>query len=307
MCDTGINAVRVTEEPAMRAAGRRGEDALAAGGAPRAAAGQVLPAAVPGQQVAPALEAAVRDLYIAVRALPGSLPGEPGQSVPGTVPGKIRQAAESIRAAWQCLAGERPVGAAAATTPGPAGALREAVHRAVTAWSRPAATGQDRDEVIEGAMGAVHAVAAAAGYLAWGSSGLRASRLRNAQGSLEAAGEHLREALACSRAASRARPGQPHAAGPRGDRARGGEHGERVSGLHRAVPEQAARRRRQHPGSRDALQVRPRGKRLTYRIRELLAHGAWPRKWSAYGTDPREFPGHQEVSRQCAQMATARR
>ena len=77
-----------------------------AGDVPRAAAGQLPPAAGPGQQAAPALAAAVRDLYIAVRALPGTLPGGPGHGVPGAVPEKIRQAAESIGAAWQCLAGE---------------------------------------------------------------------------------------------------------------------------------------------------------------------------------------------------------
>ncbi|MGH3284008.1 MAG: hypothetical protein ACRDPD_04880 [Streptosporangiaceae bacterium] len=137
-----------------------------------------------GQQAAPAPAAAVGDLYIAVRALPGTLPGGPGQGAPGTVPEKVRRAAGSIGAAWQCLGGSQPAGAAA--TPSCAGGvLREAVHRAVTAWSRPAATGQDRDEVIEGAMDAVHGLAAAAGYLAWGSSGLRAGRLRNAQGYLE--------------------------------------------------------------------------------------------------------------------------
>ena len=212
MCNTGISALRVTEEAALRGASLPGEDALPARGAPRPAAGQLPSAAGPGQPVEPALAAAVRDLYIAVRALPGSLPAGPGHGVPGAVPGKIRQAAESIGAAWQWLAGERPASAAAAIMPGPDGALREAVHRAVTGWSRPAATAQDRDEVIEGAMGAVHALAAAAGYLAWGASGLRASRLRNAQVSLEAAAEHLREALACSQAASRARHGQRHAA-----------------------------------------------------------------------------------------------
>ena len=144
-------------------------------------------------------------------------------------------------------------------------------------------------------MGAVHAMAAAAGYLAWGSSGLRACRLRNAQGSLEAAGEHLREALACSRAASRARRGQPHAAAPRESPRRARRAGIRASG---------GRHRNRQPGARastraaaTARQARSRGKRLTYRIRELLAHRAWPRKRSAYGTDPREFPGHQEVSR----------
>jgi hypothetical protein len=275
MCNTGISALRVTKEAALRGASRPGEDALHARGAPRPAAGQLPSAADPGQQVAPALAAAVRDLYIAVRALPGSLPAGPGHGVPGAVPGKIRQAAESIGAAWQWLAGERPASAAAAIMPGPDGALREAVHRAVTGWSRPAATAQDRDEVIEGAMGAVHAIAAAAGYLAWGASGLRASRLRNAQVSLEAAAEHLREALACSQAASRARHGQRHAAATGSPRGGGGE---RVPRPRRATPEQAARRPRQHPGNRDRRQARSRGKRLTYRIRELLAHRAWSRK-----------------------------
>ena len=257
-----------------------------------------------GQQAAPALAAAVRDLYIAVRALPGTLPGGPGQGAPGAVPGKIRQAADSIGAAWQCMGGEPVPRARSAMTSGPGGVLREAVHRAVTAWSRPAATGQDRDEVIEGAMGAVHGLAAAAGYLAWGSSGLRACRLRNAQGYLEAAGEQLREALACSRAASRVHGDQPHAAGPRDVRDGRGERRIRApaggAGTGRQAPAPA-------PGPpRHARQARSRGKRLAYRIRELLAHRAWPRKWSAYGTDPREFPGHQEVSRQCALMPAAR-
>jgi hypothetical protein len=291
--------LRVTEEPALRGASLRGEDALPARGAPRPAAGQLLPAAGPGRQEAPALAAAVRDLYIAVRALPGSLPADPGHGVPGAVPEKIRQAAESIGTAWQWLAGERPASALAASTAGPDGALREAVHRAVTGWSRPAATAQDRDEVIEGAMGAVHALAAAAGYLAWGASGLRGSRLRNAQVALEAAAGRLREALACSQAASRACHGQHHAAAP--------GVGERVRRPRRAAPEQAARHPRQHPGRRGWRQARSRGKRLTYRIRELLAHRAWPRQRSAYETDPRKFPGHQEVSRQCALMPAARR
>ena len=185
-----------------------------------------------GQQAAPALAAAVRDLYIAVRALPGTLPGGPGQGAPGAVPEKIRQAAESIGAAWQCMGGSQPAGAEAMTS-GAGGALREAVHRAVTAWSRPAVTGLDRDEVIEGAMGAVHGLAAAAGYLAWRSSGLRACRLRNAQGYLEVAGEQLREALTCSRAASRVRSDQPDAAGSR--EVRDGR-GERASGLRRTMP-----------------------------------------------------------------------
>ena len=194
MSDTGINAVHVTGKPAPREPGQRGAGTFPAGDAPRAAAGQLPPAAVAGQQAAPALAAAVRDLYIAVRALPGTLPGGPGQGAPGAVPEKIRQAADSIGAAWQCMGGSQPAGAEAMTS-GAGGVLREAVHRAVTAWSRPAVTGLDRDEVIEGAMGAVHGLAAAAGYLAWGSSGLRACRLRNAQGYLEVAGEQLREAL----------------------------------------------------------------------------------------------------------------
>ena len=33
-----------------------------------------------------AMHRAVRDLYIAVRALPGTLPGGPGQGAPGAVP-----------------------------------------------------------------------------------------------------------------------------------------------------------------------------------------------------------------------------
>ena len=168
MSDTGINAVHVTGKPAPREPGQRGADTFPAGDAPRAAAGQLPPAAVAGQQAAPALAAAVRDLYIAVRALPGTLPGGPGQGAPGAVPEKIRQAAESIGAAWQCMGGSQPAGAEAMTS-GAGGVLREAVHRAVTAWSRPAVTGPDRDEVIEGAMDAVHGLAAAAGYLAWAS------------------------------------------------------------------------------------------------------------------------------------------
>jgi hypothetical protein len=303
MSDTGINAVHVTGTPAPREPGQRGADTFPAGDAPRAAAGQPPPAAVAGQQAAPALAAAVRDLYIAVRALPGTLPGGPGQGAPGAVPEKIRQAADSIGAAWQCMGGSQPAGAEAMTS-GASGELREAVHRAVTAWSRPAVTGLDRDEVIEGAMGAAHGLAAAAGYLAWRSSGLRACRLRNAQGYLEVAGEQLREALTCSRAASRVRSDQPDAAGSR--EVRDGR-GERASGLRRKVPGRAARRPRQHPARRHARQARSRGKRLAYRIRELLAHYAWPRKRSAYGTDPREFPGHQEVSRQCALMPAAGR
>jgi len=219
------------------------------------------------------------------------------------VPEKIRQAADSIGTAWQCLGGSQPAGAET-MTPGAGGVLREADHRAVTAWSRPAVTGPDRDEVIKGAMDAVHVLAAAAGYLAWESSGLRACRLRNAQGYLEIAGEQLREALTCSRAASRVRSDQPDAAGP-GDVRDGA--GERASWLRPAMPGRAARRPHQHPGRRQARQARSRGKRLAYKIRELLAHHAWPRQRSAYGTDPREFPGHQEVSRQCALMRAAGR
>jgi hypothetical protein len=299
MSDTGINAVHVTGTPAPREPGQRGADTFPAGDAPRAAAGQLPPAAVAGQQAAPALAAAVRDLYIAVRALPGTLPGGPGQGAPGAVPEKIRQAADSIGAAWQCMGGSQPAGAEAMTS-GASGELREAVHRAVTAWSRPAVTGLDRDEVIEGAMGAAHGLAAAAGYLAWAASGLRAGRLRNAQGYLEVAGEQLREALTCSRAASGVRGGQPHAAGPRDVR---DEAGERASGLRPAMPGHTAR----HPGRHYARPARSRGKRLAYKIRELLARRAWLRTRSAYGTDPREFPGHQEVSRQCVLIPAAGR
>ena len=303
MSDTGINAVHVTRKPAPREPGLRGAGTVPAGDVPRAAAGQLPPAAVAGQQAAPALAAAVRDLYVAVRALPGTLPGGPGQGAPGAVPAKIRQAADSIGAAWQCLGGSQPAGAEAMTS-GAGGVLREAVHRAVTAWSRPAVTGPDRDEVIEGAMDAVHGLAAAAGYLAWAASGLAACRLRNAQCYLEVAGEQLREALTCSRAASRVHGDQPDAAGPRDVR---DGRGERPSGLRTAMPGQAAGRPRQHPGRRPARPERSRGKRLAYRIREMLAHRALPRQRSAYGTDPREFPGHQEVSRQCAPMPAAGR
>ena len=264
MCNTGISALRVTEEAALRGASRPGEDALPARGAPRPAAGQLPSAAGPGQPVEPALAAAVRDLYIAVRALPGSLPAGPGHGVPGTVPGKIRQAAESIGAAWQWLAGERPASAAAAIMPGPDGALREAVHRAVTGWSRPAATAQDRDEVIEGAMGAVHAIAAAAGYLAWGASGLRASRLRNAQVSLEAAAEHLREALACSQAASRARHGQRHAAAPRSP----------AAGAASGYPGLGGRHRNRQPGARASTRATATGGRQDRAGNGLLTESA---------------------------------
>ena len=96
-------------------------------------------------------------------------------------------------------------------------------------------------------MGAAHALAAAAGYLAWGSSGLRACRLRNAQGYLEAAGEHLREALACSQAASRARSGQP---------ARGGGHARFVTGAASVHPASGGRYRDRQPGARASTRAR---------------------------------------------------
>lgn len=170
MSYTGINAVHVTGTLATRGPGRRGAGTFPAGDAPRAAAGQLPPPAAAGHQAAPALAAAVRDLYIAVRALPGRR----GQGAPGAVPAKIRQAAGLIGTAWQRLGGSQPAGAEAMPS-GAGGVLRQAVHRAVTAWSRPVVTGPDRGEVIEGAMNTAHGPAAAAGYPRLG--GVRADRL----------------------------------------------------------------------------------------------------------------------------------
>ena len=251
MCNTGINALRVTEEPALRGARPAGRGcpararrpacrrrAAAAGRRSRPAGGTGPGSRRPGlvhRRPRPARQPARRARTRRRRARcrrrsarPRNRSGPRGSAWPGSVPRAQRLPSRQARTA-RCV---RP--STAPSPPGPG--------------QRPPA--QDRDEVIEGAMGAVHAMAAAAGYLAWGASGLRASRLRNAQGSLEAAGEHLREALACSRAASRARHGQPHAAAT--PRASAAGRGERVPGPRRAAPEQAARRPRQHPGSRDS-------------------------------------------------------
>ena len=249
MSNTGISALRVTERPRCAGPGRRGAGALPARGAPRPAAGQ-LPSAAVCRPAGGAGPGSRRPGLVHRRPRPARQPARRARARrPGAVPGKIRQAAESIGAAWQWLAGSSPASAADAMTPGPDGVLREAVHRAVTAWSRPAATGQDRDEVIEGAMGAVHASRQPPGTSPGERPGCAPAGSATRRASLEAAGEQLREALACSQAASRARHGQRDAAATRDVRGGGGE---RVPRPRRATPEQAARRPRQHPGSRDS-------------------------------------------------------
>jgi hypothetical protein len=259
-----------------------GEKALPVGQAASAAAGQAASGAVPWQQMAAVLEAAAREVYIAMRTLAASLPVTPQPGIPGAVPGKIRQAANATGTAWQCLASGYPAGTAAAT-PGLATALREAVRRAVAAWSPPVATAPGLDEITAMAMETVHAMAAAAGYLAWESTGARACWLRNAQYSLQSAGEHLREAVSCcSRAASGPRRDAALIARP-GDAGHGtGKGGTPAYRHQRTAPEQAERPPYQfpRPWRSDTGPARHRGNRMAYRIRELLAPGVWPGKRS---------------------------
>lgn len=255
MRQTAINATRITEPAALR-----GDD-------PRAGE------AAPGQPLAPALEAAARDMYLALRTLAATPPGTAQPDTAGpVVRGKIRQAADATGAAWQCLAGGHSVVSAAAM-PGPGRAVLAAARRVAAASSQPAATAPSRDEVAAMAMVTLHSLAAAAGYFAWEASGLRASRFRNAQDFLEAAAEQLREAAGCAQAASRA-----HRAAPA---CRDGEPGagyeQAATGLAPRVPCPPAPRR---ASRRDMRQAIPRRKRLHYRIRELLARRTWLRKRS---------------------------
>src|SRR5581483_12036899 len=236
MRQTVINATRITEPVALR-----GDDPPAGD-------------AAPGQPLASALEAAARDVYLALRMLAATPPGPARPDPAGpVVRGKIRQAADATGAAWQCLADGHPA-ASAAAVPGPGRAVLAAARRVTAASSQPPATAPSRDEVAAMAMETLHALAAAAGYFAWQASGLRASRFRNAQDFLEAAAEQLREAAASAQAASRAhRSGYQQAA----------------SGLVPGLPYPPAARR---ASRRDMRQSIPRKKRLHYRIRELLAH-----------------------------------
>jgi len=254
MRQTAINATRITESAALR-----GDDQPAGD-------------AAPGQPLAPALEAAARDVYLALRMLAATPPGtaQPDPAGP-VVRGKIRQAADATGAAWQCLVGGHPA-ASAAAMPGPGRVLLAAARRVAAASSQPAATAPSRDEVAAMAMVTLHSLAAAAGYFAWQASGLRASRFRNAQDFLEAAAEQLREAAGCAQAASRAH---------RAAEARGGEPGagyqQAASGLVSGLPCLPEARR---ASQRDMRQTIPRRKRLHYRIRELLARRTWLRKRS---------------------------
>ena len=246
MRQTAINATRITEPAALR-----GDDQPAGD-------------AAPGQPLAPALEAAARDVYLALRMLAATPPGiaQPDPAGP-VVRGKIRQAADATGAAWQCLAGGHPA-ASAAAVPGPGRAVLAAARHVAAASSQPAATAPGRDEVAAMAMVTLHSLAAAAGYLAWQASGLRASRFRNARDFLEAAAEQLREAAGCAQAASRAH----RAAVARGDGEPGAGYQQAASGLVPGLPCPPARRASQ----RDMRHAIPRRKRLHYRIRELLAH-----------------------------------
>ena len=245
MRQTAINATRITEPAALR-----GDDQPAGD-------------AAPGQPLAPALEAAARDVYLALRMLAATPPGtaQPDPAGP-VVRGKIRQAADATGAAWQCLAGGHPA-ASAAAVPGPGRAVLAAARRVAAASSQPAATAPSRDEVAAMAMVTLHSLAAAAGYFAWQASGLRASRFRNAQDFLEAAAEQLREAAGCAQAASRAH----RAAVARGEPGAG--YQQAASGLVHGLPCPSGARR---ASQRDMRQAIPPRKRLHYRIRELLAH-----------------------------------
>src|SRR2546423_1736554 len=100
MFRSGIDVMRVTGKPAVRGEEQPAGEALPAGRAVRAA-GQVSSGAVPWQQMAEALEAAARDLYIAMRTLAASLPVEPQPGIPAAAPGQIRQAANATGTAWQ--------------------------------------------------------------------------------------------------------------------------------------------------------------------------------------------------------------
>ena len=277
---TMINTAPGTEKAALRAENQPGEQDAAAAPAGRAAAGRPpLPAAA-REPLAPALEAAARDLYLALRTLAASPPGPPQPDPADPVPGLIRQAADATGAAWQCLTGGYPSSAAAAIS-GPGTAVRQAARRVAAASSQPAATAPGRDEIAAMAMVTAHAMAATAGYLAWASSGLRASRLRNAQDFLDAAGEHLSAAIDYSQALSRARRIQARTRRADGE----DEPGRPALGRPRAASAQAATVPLPAAGNRTSqhemrLEM-PRRKRLAYRIRELLAGGAWPRKRSA--------------------------
>jgi hypothetical protein len=266
MHDTEISAPLAAGKTARRPDDEPGERALRAG----SAAGPPSSPAGEGQPLAPALEAAARDLYLALRTLAATSQQDAAGAV---MTGKIRLAADAAGAAWQCLAGGHP--AATTAMPGPGRALREAARRVAAASSHPADTAPGRDEVAAMAMVTLHSLAATATYLAWQASGLRASRLRNARDFLEAAAEHLREAIASAQAAGRAH----RAAAARGDGEPGrypAGHQQATSGQVPGLPRPPAARR----PSRDMRRAMPRRKRLHYRIRELLAHRAWPRKRS---------------------------
>jgi hypothetical protein len=151
-------------------------------------------ASVPRAKLAPLLEIATRDLFVAMRGLARcQFPGQPAGAGPGTLPGQIRQAAHSVGLAWQYLAAansqHHPVAGAAA---GPAAGLCAAAARAISAWSRPEATIQDDGPIVELVMAAARAMAATARYLAAGTGGLRACRYRHAERCLDIAAEQLR-------------------------------------------------------------------------------------------------------------------
>ena len=181
----------------------------------------VAAAPVSRAELAPLLETATRDLFVAMRGLARcQFPGQPAGTGPGTLPAQIREAAHSVGLAWQYLAAanshHHPVVGAA----GPAAGLCAAAARAISAWSRPEATIQDGTPIAELVRAAAGAMAATAGYLAAGTGGLRACRYRHAERCLDIAAEQLRQALACAHATRPQMPGgaipPPRGTGDRG-------------------------------------------------------------------------------------------
>lgn len=220
---------------------------LAAAVALRRAA-EAVAARPPAPELAPVLEIATRDLYLAMRGLARyQIAGRATEDGPGTLAGQVREAANSVGLAWRYLSAGHAcdAGIAAASA---AGGLRAAAAGAVSAWSRPSGTAQDREQILEMAAAATSAMAAAAGCLAAGGRGIRAGRIRDAEGSLGIAAEQLRQALACSRAAGPARGGSAAPApASRGRPGRRRRPARRSAGRARAGQPQD--RRRQFPSA----------------------------------------------------------
>ncbi|MGA2829208.1 MAG: hypothetical protein ABSF03_24210 [Streptosporangiaceae bacterium] len=144
-------------------------------------------------ELAPLLETATRDLFVAMRGLARcQFSGRRAGTGPGTLPAQIRQAAHSVGLAWQYLAAANSQHHPAVGAVGPAADLCAAAVGAISAWSRPDSTIQDGAPIVELVMAAAGSMAATAGYLAAGTGGLRACRYRHAERCLDIAAEQLR-------------------------------------------------------------------------------------------------------------------